>query len=231
MTATRHTSRSITRILVIALFVVLIALSAYGLWAWIGAGKFGAQYERYAEAQREYIIAANKPAAEGNPVRRQVYQLLAEVLQVEMTNDERITKARQGIAHLNDIEAQIDAIKVEADTVVPLLQELEDASSGIGNLNGGASMQDLVRLGKRQVEIISDIRGLSYRADYYTTEVFERIIDDLGAMTDEHKIYLNENIPLLEEQFDKRANLYAELKKNDDEMKEIATELGYDVEL
>ncbi len=215
------------RSFVIALFVALIAFVAYALWAWLGAGKFGSQYERYAEAQREYITAANKPAAEGNPVRRQVYQLLAEVLQVEMSNEERIAKAKQGIAHLNDIESQIDAIKVEADKVVPLLQGLEDASSGIGNLNGGASIKDLVRIGKRQVEIISDIRGLSYRADYYTSEVFERIIDDQGAMTDAHKIYLNDNIPLLEEQFDKRANLYAELKKNDDEMKGISAELGY----
>ncbi len=230
MSASRNASRSYTRTLVILLFVVLISFLIYAAWAWYGAGKFGAKYAEYAEAQREYITAANKPAAEGNPVRRQVYQLLAEVLQVEMSNEERIAKAKQGIAHLNDIETQIDAIKVEADKVMPLLQGLEDASSGIGNLNGGASMKDVVRLGYRQVDIISDIRGLSYRADYYTSEVFERIIDDQGAMTDEHKTYLNENIPLLEEQFDKRANLYTELKENDDEMKRIAVELGYSVE-
>ena len=49
-------------------------------------------------------------------------------------------------------------------------------------------------------------------------------------MSDEHKTYLNEMIPQLEEQFDKRANLYAELKENDDQMKGIARELGYATE-
>ncbi len=230
MTATRNVTRSFARTLVIMLFIVLIALVGYALWAWFRSGTFESTYAVYAEAQRKYITAANIPAADGNPVRRQVYMLLAEVLQVEMTNDVRIAKAKQGIAHLNDIEGQIDDIKDEADKVVPLLQGLEDASSGIGNLTGGSSMKDLVRLGKRQVEIISDIRGLSYRADYYTSEVFERIIDDQGFMTDEHKTYLNENIPLLEEQFDKRANLYVELKNNDDEMNRIAAELGYATE-
>lgn len=216
--------------IVIIVLIAVIAFIAYAAWAWRGATTFATQYEKFAEAQKDYILAANKPAAESNPVRREVYMLLAQVLQVDMSNDERAAMARQGIAHLDDMEGQIDAIKVEADTVLPMLSALDGASSGIGNLNGGSSMKDLVQIGRRQTDIISDIRGLSYRADYYTSEVFERIIDDGGAMTDEHKTYLNDLIPQLEEQFDKRSNLYRELKENDDSMKEIARELGYGAE-
>lgn len=211
------------RTIVVVLFVIIVAVVLYIVWSWVSAARFESIYTRYAAAQTEYVVAANKPAAESNPVRREVYLLLAQVLQVEMTDDSRIEKAKQGIAHLNDMEAQIDAIKDEADTVAPLLAEMERVS---GN-SVHSEMKALVVLGKRQVEIISDIRGLSYRADFYTDEVFERIIDDQGQMTDEHKRYLNDLIPQLEEQFDKRTNLYTELMHNDEKMKQLAEDLGY----
>ena len=222
----RSTTGRLKRIVLIVLLLAVIAGSAYGMYVWLGSRSFGESYRAYSEAQKAYITAANKPAAEANPVRKQVYQLLAEVLQLEMSNEARIEKAKQGIAHLNDLERQIDSIKDEADVVIPLLAQLEESSAGIV----GSSKKELVQLGNRQVAIISDIRGLSYRADFYTSEVFERIIDEQGAMSDEHKTYLNEMIPQLEEQFDKRANLYAELKENDDQMKGIARELGYATE-
>ncbi len=226
MNSPRRTPKRLVRILLIGFLVMVIVFTVYAVWAWLSASQFGRTYEAYVEAQEEYIEVANKPAAEANPVRRQVYTLLAEVLQVEMSNEERIAKAKQGIAHLNDMESQIDAIKTEADKVIPLLNELEQSSNRVVAVQSGASMKELVSLGKRQVEIISDIRGLSYRADYYTSEVFERVIDDQGSMTDDHKSYLNDIIPQLEEQFDKRTNLYTELKENDDRMKRLADGLG-----
>jgi hypothetical protein len=213
--------------------IVLVALIVGGLYAffaWYSSNQFKGAYQQYERAQESYVTAAYKPAADSNPVRQSVNVLLAQVLQVEMTPAVRLEKAKQGIAHLNDMEGQIDAIKTEADTVMPLLNALDNAASSVGNVTQRQQTQELVKLGHRQVEIIADIRGLSYRADYYTDEVFERIIDDQGAMTDAHKQYLNELIPQLEEQFNKRTNLYAELKKNDDAMKKIAEELGYSAE-
>lgn len=210
--------------------VVIIVGGLYGFFVWHSSRQFKNSYQSYARAQDAYLTAAYKPAADSNPVRQSVNVLLAQVLQVEMTPAVRLEKAKQGIAHLNDMEGQIDAIKTEADAVMPLLNVLDDALRSVGNVSQRARAKELAKLGYRQVEIISDIRGLSYRADYYTDEVFERIIDDQGEMTDAHKQHLNELIPQLEEQFNKRTNLYAELKKNDDAMKKIAAELGYIVE-
>ncbi len=218
-------TRIVTRTI---LFVVLGALivAGYALWSWRASSGFSARYAAYYEAEQRYIIAANKPAAASNPIRQQVSLLLSEVLQVQMQNNLRIEKAQQGIRHLDDMEGQIDAIKLEADKVLPLLDELERSARSPGNALWREESSELIRLARRQIEIISDIRGLSYRADYYTTEIFERIIDDNGVMTDEHTQYLNDIIPQLEEQFDKRANLYSELKENDDGMKKLAGELG-----
>jgi hypothetical protein len=38
------------------------------------------------------------------------------------------------------------------------------------------------------------------------------VIDDKGVVTEEHAALLNEHIPLVEEQFDRRSNLYVELE-------------------
>jgi hypothetical protein len=205
--------------------VVLVCAVAFIAMAW-KSSQFEQQYASFYEAEMRYEDAAIKPGAEENPIRQQVNILLAQVLQVEMSTTERLEKTRQGIAHLNDMETQIDAIKVEGDTVKPLIVQLEKAARSPGNIRNRATMLEIVSIAKRQNEIIADIRGLSYRTDYYTTEVFERIIDDQGEMTDEHTQYLNDLIPQLEEQFNKRSNLYQELGQNSEKLKDIARTLG-----
>lgn len=207
-------------------FALLCAVCALGVLSW-GTMRFEKKYTHYMEEEALYVAAAIKPGHEANPIRVQVNQLLSEVVQVQMAPEERLEKARQGIAHLNDMENQIDAIKDHADIVQPLLQALDSAANGVLVPGRRAKAKELVAIGKRQIEIISDIRGLSYRADYYTDEVFERIIDDQGEMTDAHTQHLNDLIPQLEEQFDRRTNLYRELQTNSERMQMLAQELGY----
>ena len=206
---------------ILALCVVIAIVSAV-----YSKGSFERTYAQYFAAETAYEDAAFKPGAEENPVRQQVNYLLGQVLQAEMTPQERIAVAEQGIMHLNDIEEQIDDIKTKGDAVAPLLEDLDASARSFGNLSRKSDLTALVNLGKRQAEIISDIRGLSYRADYYSTEIFERIIDDQGVVTDDHKRFLNDQIPQLEEQYDKRTNLYMELKQNSEAMSRSAAAAG-----
>lgn len=209
--------------LILVVFVVVIAIGVFVYMSGTGLSKSYAQFET---AQSGYEEAAYKPGAEENPVRQEVNMLLSQVLQVEMTQQERIDKARQGITRLNDMEEQIDEIKAKGDVAAPLLDSFEKKANSPAALSHRADLTKLIALSKRQAEIISDIRGLSYRADYHTTEVFERIIDDAGEMTDAHKTYLNDQIPQLEEQFNKRTNLYTELENNRGQMNALATKIG-----
>ncbi len=211
-------------ILVLAVAAVLLGAALYLMRQ--SVTRFADTYVVYAAAETMYETAAYKPAVESNPVRAQVNQLLAEVLQVTMTQSERLDRANRGNAHLNDIELQIDAIKNEGDLVVPLLERLDESASSILSVRKRTEMQEIVSLGKRRAEIIADIRGLSYRANYYTGEVFERIIDDQGELTEDHVRHLNDLIPQLEEQFDARATLYDELQRTGNRMDQLARELG-----
>ncbi len=218
----KSTLRTIARITLAAVFV-LGALGVYALWS---EEQFEKEYAVFMPAQQSFAVAAFKPGAEANPIRQQVDMLLAQVLQVDMSTSERLEKARQGIAHLNDIEAQIDEIKTQGDAVESHRNNLDKRAHSFGIFRHRSEMRELVSIAKKQAEVIADIRGLSYRADYYTNEVFERIIDDGGEVTDAHKQYLNDLIPQLEEQFNKRSNLYKELEKNTETMTLLAKDMG-----
>lgn len=206
----------VTLAVIIATGVLIVARSQ---------SQFADTYVVYTAATSRYVTAAFKPAVESNPIRTEVNSLLARVLQETMTPVERFDMARRGIAHLNDIEGQIDEIKNEGDLIEPLLTKLETSAKHPGNVRDRGQMLEIVSLGRERARVISDIRGLSYRANFYAGEVFERIIDDQGELTDDHVRHLNDLIPQLEEQFDARSALYEELERMGNRERQIALSL------
>jgi hypothetical protein len=86
-------------------------------------------------------------------------------------------------------------------------------------------MRDVVTLAQSQAAIIADIRGLSYRANFHTAQIFSRIVDDQGSLTDAHIAELNNLIPKVEDQFDQRSNLYSELERVGDRIQMALEEL------
>lgn len=215
------------RLAVLLVLCVVAALVADVVFA---SKQFGKEYAAFAPAEAAYETAAYKPAVGSNPVRQAISYLLGEVLQAPITDEKRNEMAKEGIAHLNDIEGEIDDIKTQGDAVAPLVDQLDKTAGNISNVRSRLKMKELVALARKNAQIISDIRGLSYRTDYYTDEVFERIIDDQGKMTDAHKTYLNDLLPQLESQFDQRTNLYTQMTDNSKKMKQLAHELGYATE-
>jgi hypothetical protein len=217
--------RNIRLIAVTLLLCGVLALVIYLLTA-RARESFVSAYTVYAAAESRYEIAAYKPSAESNPIRAEVSALLSEVLQVSMSAEDRLERARRGIAHLNDIEGQIDEIKNEGDLVAPLLNHVQEKAGSIFLMRNRATVKEIVSLGSERARIIGDIRGLSYRANFYSGEVFERIIDDQGALTESHVRHLNSLIPQLEEQFDARSQLYKELERTGNRMDQLANDLG-----
>lgn len=215
-----------TKSLTIAAILTGVCLVAIALFAVRTHSAFNDDFTAYASLKRAYVTAAYKPAAQENPVRQEVNKLLSFVLEKPMSDAERLELSRRALLHMEDIERQIDGIKVEADRIEPLIERLEKSSASMTSLADRETMQKIASLARAEAEIIADIRGLSYRADYYTTEIFERIIDDGGALTNEHVRYLNDLIPQLEEQFDRRARLYRELEDMETEMNRVASVLG-----
>jgi prefoldin subunit 5 len=211
---------------VIVLLIVTVVFGA-GTYSYLVGHRLETQYVAFMAAEQNFETTAYKPSVGSNPVRQEVAYLLAQVLQAKMTPEQRLKLSREGIAHLNELESQIDAIQTEGEKVTPLLDSLEKTARSAANVRKRTQMKEVISLARKNAQVIADIRGLSYRADYYTDEVFERIIDEHGELTDAHKTYLNDLIPQLESQFDRRTNLYTELTQNSGKMKQITQNLGY----
>lgn len=187
--------------------VVLVAILVLGALAYkfYFSWQFSHVYETYSTLSRTHVSAAFLPATNDNPLRQELNRTLATVLAEDMPSTERLKRAERGLTLLNDLEKQIDAIGEAGEAVSQSIHEMEARASG-------TERQEIVSLALERVRIIGDIRGLSYRAGYHTAEIFNRVIADGGALTKEHITDLNNQIPLVEEQFDRRAGLYSELE-------------------
>ncbi len=187
-------------VLAVALFLcVFLGYKSYFSW------QFKKSYEIYATLSGLHVNVALLPAVGDNPIRQELNRMLADVLATQLSENDRLVRAERGLFLLSALEKQIDAIGDSGEAVSKALGELESRATG-------SERQEVVDLALERVRIIGDIRGLSYRASYHTAEIFNRVIQDGGALTPEHVKELNDQIPLVEEQFDRRSGLYNQLE-------------------
>jgi hypothetical protein len=88
--------------------------------------------------------------------------------------------------------------------------------------------REIIDLAKQRSSIVEDIRGLSYRANFETQNIFKRIIADNGRLADSYVSELNNDLPVLETQFDHRSSLYQNLQSvsNEISQKAFAAHIG-----
>ena len=168
-------------------------------------------YEALERETDTYIAATFLPGADGNPVRNELNRMLGESLSDILSETERLERARRGLVLLDELERQIDAIGETKSSLDARLTALDEELAYIPSLLSG-DRRRLREHVERLYVIADDIRGLSYRANYHTSQIFDRIITDGGVLTVEHITFLNGQIPQIETQFDERTNLYAELE-------------------
>ena len=197
------------------LIILIVGISIIGAIAWwalmSGVRTSAHSYEALERETDTYIAATFLPGADGNPVRNELNRMLGESLSDILSETERLERARRGLVLLDELERQIDAIGETKSSLDARLTALDEELAYIPSLLSG-DRRRLREHVERLYVITDDIRGLSYRANYHTSQIFERIIDDGGTLTAEHVTFLNGQIPQIETQFDERTNLYAELE-------------------
>jgi hypothetical protein len=196
----------------VAIFVTFVFL--FFIYRIFFSWQFAQSYKTYATLSSLHIRATLLPAMGENPVRQELNRMLADVLAAELPREDRLQRAQRGLLLLSELEKQIDAIGDSGEAVSKALGELEDRASG-------SERNEIVNLALERIRIIGDIRGLSYRASYHTAEIFNRVIQDGGTLTPEHVTELNSQIPLVEEQFDRRTGLYDELESIGGEIEKV----------
>ncbi len=204
----------------IAIVFVVLLVAGWSIFRAQSSEEFSEKYMTYKALADAHETAAYLPGSPTNPIRQELNTVLSQVLTSGLSMEERLRHAENGLALLKISERQIDAIGEHAEVVDRSILALEHSlpMSVIGT-----GMEEVIELAKRRAAIIADIRGLSYRANFHTSEILSRIVQDEGKLTDAHVIDLNAQIPQVEEQFDARANLYSELEGIDGQLERAYT--------
>jgi hypothetical protein len=177
------------------------------------SGAFNSAYAKYQTIAKAQDVAVFYPSIESNEIRKELFTLLSRALIGDISDSERLETANRGIELLKLAEKEIDAMADLSPEVAARLEDIRSADSLLISQKTRSTIEEAVRLGEKRRTLIEDIRGLSYKANFYTEEIFKRIADDGGALTAAPAAFLNEQIPLVEEQFDRRSALYKELEK------------------
>jgi hypothetical protein len=177
--------------------------------------RFESAYGEYAALARENAAAAFLPGIADNPVRKELNQILTRLLTKAENAAKNRELAKRGLELLDESEIQIDAIGSTGEALAVALVKMDLAANTATDLSSKGAMREIVALAERRAEIVGDIRGLSYRANFETGKIFQRILDEGGAVSDAHVRDLNAALPEIEEQFNKRAELYSELQNID----------------
>lgn len=184
------------------------------------ANSFADIYNEYAELSMRHEAAAYDPGTDSNEVRQELDRMLAIALTGDITPSDRLELSKDAVKLIDQMEEQIDLIGDKGVLVEQAIKNLEESNLEIDNDTLKGEAEKIIEMAQDRFDIISDIRGLSYSANSRTGEIFKRIIKDKGRLTDDHIIYLNQQIPKVEKQFDKRSNLYMELRNVGREIKE-----------
>lgn len=207
----------------------LIALCAMSGGVYVftrsSSSEFDGLFATYRDVSEKEMVAALVPGVKDNPIRNELDRTLAEVLARAMTNEERLKLAQHGLDVLDRAEIQIDAIGEAEENTAKAIDAIERSTLSLGAVFGGSPSHELMELARKRSGIISDIRGLSYRANYHTEDIFKQIVADKGALTATHISNLNDLIPKVEEQFNERSNLYFELESVNNQMETVAAKL------
>lgn len=196
-------------------------------FAWYSSAQaLAADARKYADAYKALSDAAFLPGAAANPVRSAANRALVEVLTGTLSSAERIERAQDGQSLLKDIELEIDAIPDARSLADSTRERLVARQYTLGGMWHAGRLRDIGGLAAQQGVLVEDIRGLSYGANYHTDKIFSRVIADNGLLDSAFVATLNAEIPQVEEQFNRRSNLYTDLQQVDYKMETLLESLG-----
>lgn len=207
--------------------VVLIALTGGAIIYFSRKANtdFTQSYTAYAEHAARAENAALVPGVPNNPIRQQLNQTLSQVLASNISAASRLTLSQGGEQLLETSGKQIDNIGTLGQEMNVDIEKMDLVANSATDFSAKTEMRSIVALAQHKAEIIEDIRGLSYRANFETKQIFDRIIQEDGKLTNEHVSELNNELPDLEDQFNKRQNLYNELQAVDQQISDTYNSL------
>ena len=198
--------------LIVPFLFVAVVVAALAYVCIRSSAELSKGYADYRLSGKSYSDAAFLVGSNRNPLRVELNGVLADVLGRPMSRDERLALVRRGRTLLEQSGKQIDAIGDAGDVSSTTALKLDSVSKDLTNLYMRPEASRVIALSRERGAMIADIRGMSYKTNYYVSRIFDRIEQDGGELTQEHIKELNSRLPELEAEFDRRSNLYTDLE-------------------
>lgn len=199
--------------------VVLVLASILLLIGWqLSVRSLARDAAAFARAEHAYSQTAFLPGSSSNDERALLNRALSTALSNTVTPAARLAAAQTSDQLLHDIETEIDDIAHARDSAASARAALAAHRYSLAAVRYHSALGEVDALAAKQSSIIEDIRGLSYGANYHTGQIFQHIRSDQGVLTPAYVTLLNSEIPRMEEEFNKRSNLYVELESVDSQL-------------
>ena len=137
------------------MIVAVVVITGLFLWYFYHAtGQFIRAYESYATLSLSEENAAYAPGQPDNPVRREMNQMLAEVLGVKMTTADRFQKARRGFELVQESEHLLDPIQDRGGEVDQAIAGMRARTNALTDMSSFGREKKLIELAKRRAESV-----------------------------------------------------------------------------
>lgn len=205
--------------LAVVVVVIMCVMGALAHHVAKANATFSHAYLVYAAAADDADMAVYVPTANNNPVRAELNTILIQILGNKMPDAERLAKARQGLELLRVSQTQIDQITPKLDAARTAIEGMEKSLSPVDAIFQRGDPQKIIASAKDRAEATSDIRALSYRANLEMQKIFQHFVDAKGTLANSYVNQLNNDLPAIEDEFNRRQNRYRDLQTDFDEIR------------
>ena len=210
--------------------IVIIAVSTFTWFSYryfepVSIDSFLPALQRYEEVEKSHEIAVIIPGSTSNTDRAELDVILGRVLVEPMEDSDRFQYSILAIKKIEVLEGKISEVYEIGETVKTRIESLKLAQEDVKGFEVKILTKEIIELAIKQKAIIDEIEILTQVITQRTRDIFERIIEENGALSDEHMISLNEQIADAEIQFDKRTNLFTEMTTNKKEIEHLSIQL------
>ncbi|MCK9352357.1 MAG: hypothetical protein M0P76_06265 [Candidatus Pacebacteria bacterium] len=164
------------------------------------------------------------PGANSNPVRQNLNATLVGVLDESVPEKDRFALAIAGADPLAELRAEIDVMRANREQLEQNVTTLREQSLKVEGIRIRQKAGEVVLLSEKRNVMIREIEEVSYRMNDTVKEIFQGIAKDNGALTDNRKQALNDQIPQAEKDYERLNELYRNLTESKTEMKKAYRE-------
>lgn len=176
-----------------------------------GAVMFINAYGEYADVAQRADALTHAPTVEENTSRSDLYASLAAMLTEAQADDVREVRARAAFAQLDQLKREVDAAQAAQADLLAAQEAMGEAARALKSARLRVRAQEIVEAAGVRSAVSAKITGLLSHANDESYAIITRVLEEKGALSQEHIIRINSITTAAETRHDELTAAYDEL--------------------